>query len=77
MVSFTLYKIIDDHNADFSINRQWVVQKFNLWDDELGYVEDNLRIDVRNNSAWNHRFFIVFSRPEVTIGNDTIEREVE
>lgn len=33
-----------------------------LWDGELDYVEQMLDEDVRNNSAWNHRWFCVFSR---------------
>lgn len=32
--------------------------------DELTDVVSRLRDDVRNNSAWNHRFFVVFGRYE-------------
>lgn len=42
--------------------RQWLVRHFSLWDNELSYVESLLQADVRNNSAWNHRWFIVFAR---------------
>ncbi|CAD6586525.1 MAG: CAAX geranylgeranyltransferase alpha subunit [Alectoria sarmentosa] len=42
--------------------RQWLVRHFSLWDSELPYVETLLQYDVRNNSAWNHRWFIVFAR---------------
>ena len=42
--------------------RQWLVRHFSLWDTELPYVESLLRADVRNNSAWNHRWFLVFAR---------------
>ena len=42
--------------------RQWLVRHFSLWDTELPYVETLLLADVRNNSAWNHRWFVVFSR---------------
>jgi protein farnesyltransferase/geranylgeranyltransferase type-1 subunit alpha len=43
--------------------RQWLLAHFNrddLWDGELGYVDAMLRDDIRNNSAWHHRFFVVF-----------------
>ena len=42
--------------------RQWLVRHFSLWDTELPYVETLLQQDVRNNSAWNHRWFVVFAR---------------
>ena len=42
--------------------RQWLVRHFSLWDSELPYVESLLQADVRNNSAWNHRWFLVFGR---------------
>lgn len=31
-----------------------------LWDGELDFVDSMLAQDVRNNSAWHHRFFIVW-----------------
>ena len=42
--------------------RQWLVRHFSLWDTELPYIEELLEADVRNNSAWNHRWFVVFGR---------------
>ncbi|CAG2059398.1 unnamed protein product, partial [Timema podura] len=38
-------------------HRQWVLRKFNLFDNELAYVDTLLEEDIRNNSAWNHRYF--------------------
>lgn len=47
--------------------RQWLVEHFALWNQqELNEVERLLRIDVRNNSAWNHRWFLVFGREGAT-----------
>ncbi|CAG8950631.1 hypothetical protein HYFRA_00002840 [Hymenoscyphus fraxineus] len=45
--------------------RQYLVRKMGLWDvqQEMESVEALLRRDVRNNSAWSHRFFLVFSNP--------------
>ena len=70
--------------------RQWLVRHFSLWGSELPYVEHLLQSDVRNNSAWNHRWFIVFARhtdpQKHSVKNDdadsevpleTIEREIE
>lgn len=45
--------------------RQWLLAYFNdeegLWKGELEFVENMLRADVRNNSAWHHRFFVVWA----------------
>ncbi|KAE8210443.1 hypothetical protein CF327_g5681 [Tilletia walkeri] len=32
-----------------------------LWDGELEYTDGLLDTDLRNNSAWNHRFFVLFA----------------
>ena len=40
-------------------HRQWVLNNFNLFENELQYVERLLKDDVRNNSAWNQRYFVV------------------
>ena len=34
-------------------------QEYSLWDRELEYVDQLLEEDVRNNSAWNQRHFVV------------------
>ena len=40
-------------------HRQWVLQTFGCWENELKFAEELLEEDVRNNSAWNQRFFTV------------------
>ena len=40
-------------------HRTFIAQKFGLWDEEMPFVEALLRMDIRNNSAWNHRFTVV------------------
>ncbi len=55
--------------------RQWLVRTFDLWDGEIVDIERLLDEDVRNNSAWNHRWFVVFGRGEV--GEEVVEREIE
>lgn len=70
--------------------RQWLVRHFSLWDSELPYTESLLQSDVRNNSAWNHRWFIVFARhtdpqkhgikdddADSEVSREIIEREIE
>ena len=63
--------------------RQWLVKRFRFWDDEprytaeLDYLNWLLKEDVRNNSAWNHRFFLIFGddRPE-TPSPEVVQREL-
>ena len=54
---------IDEKNYHTWAYRQWILVHFNqpaLWDGELPFIELLLSGDVRNNSAWHHRFFVVF-----------------
>jgi len=61
--------------------RQWLVRKFGLWDQgEIEEVERLLMRDVRNNSAWNHRWFLVFGRFQKgaeEADDELIERELD
>ncbi|KUJ15553.1 farnesyltransferase-like protein [Mollisia scopiformis] len=55
----------DSKNYHVWSYRQWVVRKLDLFDKgEIECIETLLRQDVRNNSAWSHRFFVVFSNPK-------------
>jgi len=57
-------------------HRQWVLDRFFLWDQELPFVDRLLELDVRNNSAWNQRFYAV----EKTSGwgaDGVIQRELD
>jgi len=80
----------DSKNYHVWSYRQYFVRKLSLFNaDELKSVEDLLRLDVRNNSAWSHRFFLVFSNPEYTtpgckatehdpaVPEAIVEREIE
>ena len=44
--------------------RQWVVRHFGYWAEELPLTERLLLTDVKNNSAWNHRFLAVVATCE-------------
>ena len=43
----------DDSDFDFDIGED-------LWTGELDFVDTMLAQDIRNNSAWHHRFFVVW-----------------
>lgn len=53
---------LDSKNYHVWTYRHWLVRHFKLWDHprELEDVESLLTADVRNNSAWNHRFVLRF-----------------
>lgn len=61
--------------------RQWLVRRFGLWAEdsgELEAVEALLREDVRNNSAWNHRWFLVFGSDADNLSQKKVlDREME
>lgn len=52
----------DSKNYHVWTYRHWLVRHFKLWDSprEIADVESLLDSDVRNNSAWNHRFMLRF-----------------
>lgn len=56
--------------------RQWLLAYFNedeLWQGELDFVDQMLNLDIRNNSAWHHRFFVVFEN-SIRVGEANRER---
>ena len=54
--------------------RQWVLLEFGLWEGELEYVSRLITDDIRNNSAWNQRYFVVTNTSGFT--DDVIAREI-
>ncbi|KAF7491380.1 Protein farnesyltransferase/geranylgeranyltransferase type-1 subunit alpha [Sarcoptes scabiei] len=51
---------------------QWFIKFWNKFDDELKFSEEMIQYDFRNNSAWNHRFFVISNTTGFT---DTIARD--
>lgn len=51
-------------------------QEYKMWDGELEYVEELLEEDVRNNSAWNQRHFVISHTTTYTPA-EVLEREVQ
>lgn len=67
----------DSKNYHVWSYRLYLVRKLGMWGGkELERVEALLRADVRNNSAWSHRFFVVFSDPSyATSGSKATEMD--
>ena len=70
--------------------RHWLVRHFSLWDDprEFHDVELLLSADLRNNSAWNHRFVLRFGprdgddddgmpRPPAVVDEEVVDSELQ
>jgi protein farnesyltransferase/geranylgeranyltransferase type-1 subunit alpha len=70
---------LDAKNYHVWSYRQWLVRRFNLWEEgELETTEQLIEEDVRNNSAWNHRFFLVSGcKPSRLEDKNVVEREIE
>ena len=72
---------LDAKNYHVWSYRQWLVKRFGLWDKgELGDMDKLLDKDVRNNSAWNHRWYVVFGRADtekVFADREVVQRELE
>ncbi|KAJ3219114.1 hypothetical protein HK099_004808 [Clydaea vesicula] len=56
--------------------RQWLVQKFNLFKLELEETEGFILDDIRNNSAWNQRYFVFKMREEGFQNETDFENEI-
>lgn len=57
-------KILNDDSKNYHAwsHRQWIIKRVNapsLWRDEIEYSHAQIIADVRNNSAWNQRWFAV------------------
>jgi protein farnesyltransferase/geranylgeranyltransferase type-1 subunit alpha len=54
--------LLDSKNYHVWTYRHWLVRHFGLWDSEreIQDVERLITSDVRNNSAWNHRWVLKF-----------------
>lgn len=46
---------------------------YSFFDNELAYIDKLLSVDVRNNSAWNQRFFVL---KHLGLTRETVQREI-
>ncbi|KAL5604184.1 hypothetical protein BROUX41_002165 [Berkeleyomyces rouxiae] len=61
--------VADAKNYHVWSYRQWLVRRLGMWDiSELLATQNYIEEDLRNNSAWSHRFFLVFSDPAASSG---------
>ena len=42
-------------------HRQWLVRTYGCWDKEMTFTKELIKEDVYNNSAWNHRFYVIMN----------------
>ena len=52
-----------------------MLSEFGLWEGELEYISRLITDDVRNNSAWNQRYFVITNTTGFT--DDVIAREIK
>lgn len=52
------FLLSDPKNIHVWTYRLWILQQYSIWDGESELVETLLKDDVRNNSAWNHRYVV-------------------
>ncbi|KAF2683402.1 farnesyltransferas-like protein [Lentithecium fluviatile CBS 122367] len=70
----------DSKNYHVWSYRQWLVKRFGLFgdDEELQWTEEMICADVRNNSAWNHRWFLVVGGKDgQSVGEHMVKREID
>jgi len=49
----------DGKNYHAWSHRQWVIKTFKLWKGEMEFTQKLLTEDIRNNSAWNQRWYVL------------------
>ncbi|CAK9436106.1 uncharacterized protein LODBEIA_P06640 [Lodderomyces beijingensis] len=68
----------DPKNHHVWTYRKWLVEKFKLYEDakELEFVDSAIELDLLNNSAWSHRFFLKFSHAEANLKDGEKKKEL-
>eukprot|EP00927_Polykrikos_kofoidii_P038366 TRINITY_DN3270_c0_g2_i1.p1 TRINITY_DN3270_c0_g2~~TRINITY_DN3270_c0_g2_i1.p1 ORF type:complete len:336 (+),score=61.27 TRINITY_DN3270_c0_g2_i1:74-1081(+) len=57
-------------------HRHFIVSTFGVWDKEMQFVQELLVDDIRNNSAWNHKF-TVLRNTEWPLTEEVRQREID
>ncbi|KAI9228788.1 MAG: hypothetical protein DHS80DRAFT_22936 [Piptocephalis tieghemiana] len=55
--------------------RQWLLRTYGGWEGELEFIEQLLKDDPYNNSAWNQRYLVIHHDPSL-VTLDTLKQEV-
>jgi protein farnesyltransferase/geranylgeranyltransferase type-1 subunit alpha len=67
----------DSKNYHAWAHRQWALKRFQIWEGEVEYADYLIKDDVRNNSAWNHRWFVITRGGFVTkLDASTVQNEL-
>ncbi|XP_027196563.2 farnesyl transferase alpha [Dermatophagoides pteronyssinus] len=65
----------DSKNYHAWQQRQWFIRDWKKFDGEIDFTEKMIDHDIRNNSAWNHRFFVIKNTTGFSF--DIIKQECE
>ena len=52
-----------------------MLKTYNVWDKELEFIDEKLNEDFRNNSAWNHRYFVISNT--TPMGKEDRQKEID
>lgn len=72
-----IYKIIDNDSKNYHAwqHLQWLSNEWSQWEGELDYTQTLIGMDIRNNSAWNHRFYVL--EHTTKLDAETVKKECE
>ena len=59
MILYLIYEYLQQLTGCYVHYRQWAIRHFGLWEREIEYVNQLIGEDLRNNSAWNQRYFVI------------------
>ena len=67
----------DGKNYHAWSHRQWVIKTFKLWKGEIEFTKELLSDDIRNNSAWNQRWYVLSETRNLAEDKEMCESEIE
>ena len=67
----------DGKNYHAWSHRQWVIKTFKLWKGEMEFTEKLLSDDIRNNSAWNQRWYVLSETRKLAEDKKACESEIQ
>lgn len=76
-VKLFIRSVLEDDSKNYHAwqQLQWLILDLSKWDGELAFVEKLVGDDIRNNSAWNHRFYVIQNTSGFT--DEVIQTELE